>query len=41
MKITLIRHGQTDWNVVDKIQGQLQVPLNEKGRHQADGQFLH
>ena len=35
MKITLIRHGQTDWNVVDKIQGQLQVPLNEKGRHQA------
>ena len=33
--ITLIRHGETEYNVKHITQGQLDVPLNEKGKHQA------
>ncbi len=32
MKIYLMRHGETDWNRAGKIQGNVNVPLNDKGR---------
>ena len=35
MKLYIIRHGQTDWNVEGKIQGSQDIPLNETGRRQA------
>ena len=34
-RILAIRHGETAWNVDTRIQGQLDVPLNDKGRWQA------
>lgn len=37
MKLYIIRHGQTDWNVLGKIQGSQDIPLNETGRAQAAG----
>lgn len=33
--IYLVRHGQTDWNVQHKIQGN-DIPLNAQGRHEAE-----
>jgi probable phosphoglycerate mutase len=30
------RHGETDWNVAERIQGQADVDMNARGRAQAD-----
>ena len=32
----LIRHGETEWNALGKLQGTMDVPLSERGRAQAE-----
>lgn len=33
--VIFVRHGQTDWNTVGKMQGREDIPLNKKGLMQA------
>ena len=35
MRLYLIRHGETDWNKVRRIQGSSDISLNEYGRELA------
>lgn len=41
-RILLLRHGETEWNRVDRIQGWRDISLNDRGRSQsrAASQFL-
>ena len=36
MKLYIVRHGETDWNKARKIQGQVDIPLNDFGRSLAE-----
>lgn len=35
MKVYLLRHGETSWNAMGKLQGHNDIPLNNKGIEQA------
>ena len=35
MRLFLVRHGQTDWNLLNRFQGSSDVPMNEEGLTQA------
>jgi len=41
-QLYFVRHGQTEWNAIQRMQGQWNSDLNDTGRHQADvnGRFL-
>ena len=35
MKIYIVRHGKTEWNKLKKMQGVVDIPLNEEGIERA------
>lgn len=35
-RIIVVRHGETDWNTVKRIQGHIDIPLNAHGLRQAE-----
>ena len=37
MVLYVVRHGETDWNKVKRVQGHTDIPLNEYGRHLCPG----
>ena len=34
MKIYLLRHGETDWNIEGRLQGRMDIPMSESGKEQ-------
>lgn len=41
MRLFLIRHGQTEWNVLQKAQGHSDIPLDDLGLKQAESLAKH
>ena len=40
-RFILVRHGETAWNTEGRLQGHLDIPLNERGREQVGSGSHH
>lgn len=40
-RLCLVRHGETEWNTQRRIQGQIDIGLNDTGRRQAEAAGRH
>ena len=36
MMLYIVRHGETEWNRLHKVQGHTDIPLNDYGKHLAE-----